>query len=358
VVKVRLEDITHVYVTGRKIQTVAVKDINLIFPHASFCALLGPSGCGKTTLMRIIAGLNIQTRGHVYFDQQEITPLTPRERNAAMIFQFPVLYEMNVYENIAFPLRSVKVPGTEVRRKVEEVAELVGITNILNVHPSTLDMGSKQKVVLARALVREPNVFLFDEPLTNLDPLGRLEMRSKIKELQRNIKTTMIYVTHDQAEALTLADKIAVMDVGVVIQYTEPTELYEHPKNEFVGFFLGNPGMNFIPGTLEENAIDFGEFEYDVSDVVEKLKEYGTEFRIGIRAEYVEVSKKAAKGLFKGKCIVSEYLGTSTLLDIKVADKEVKAKLRATDVKEGDEVYVNFPRERVHIFNKAGELIV
>ncbi|MGQ9543506.1 MAG: ABC transporter ATP-binding protein [Candidatus Bathyarchaeia archaeon] len=357
-VKVSLENITHIYVTGRKVQTVAVKDISLTFPHASFCALLGPSGCGKTTLMRIIAGLNIQTSGHVYFDEQEITPLTPRERNAAMIFQFPVLYEMNVYENIAFPLRSVKVPESEVKKKVKEVAELVGITPILKIHPSTLDMGSKQKVVLARALVREPNVFLFDEPLTNLDPLGRLEMRSKIKELQRNIKTTMIYVTHDQAEALTLADRIAVMDVGVVIQYAEPTELYEYPKNEFVGFFLGNPGMNFISGTLEENAINFGEFKYDVSDIAEKLKEYGSEFKIGIRAEYVEVSKKEVKGLFKGKCIFSEYLGTSTLLDIKVGDKELKAKLRATDVKEGDDVYVNFSKEKVRIFNKAGELIV
>jgi ABC-type sugar transport system ATPase subunit len=357
-VEVRLENITHIYVTGRKTQTLAVKDINLTFPHASFCALLGPSGCGKTTLMRIIAGLNIQTSGHVYFDQQEVTPLTPRERNVAMVFQFPVLYEMNVYENIAFPLRSVKVPESEVKRKVKEVAELVGVTHILNVHPSTLDMGSKQKVVLARALVREPNVFLFDEPLTNLDPLGRLEMRSKIKELQRNIKTTMIYVTHDQAEALTLADKIAVMDFGVVVQYDEPTKLYEHPKNEFVGFFLGNPGMNFIQGTLEDNAINFGEFKYDVSDVVEKLKEYGTEFKIGIRAEYIKVSKKPFKGAFKAKCIVSEHLGTSTLLDLKAGDKEFKAKLRITDVKEGDEVYVQFPKEKVHIFNKAGELII
>jgi ABC-type sugar transport system ATPase subunit len=183
-------------------------------------------------------------------------------------------------------------------------------------------------------------------------------MRSKIKELQKNIKTTMIYVTHDQAEALTLADKIAVMDFGVVIQYAEPTELYEHPKNEFVGFFLGNPGMNFIQGTLEENAIDFGEFKYDVSNVAEKLKEYGREFKIGIRAEYVEVSKNPAKGFYKGKCIVSEYLGTSTLLDIKIGDKELKAKLRVTDIKEGDEVYVKFPKEKVHIFNKAGELIL
>jgi ABC-type sugar transport system ATPase subunit len=357
-VEVRLENITHIYVTGKKIQTLAVKDINLTFPHASFCALLGPSGCGKTTLMRIIAGLNIQTKGHVYFDQQEITPLTPRERNVAMIFQFPVVYEMNVYENVAFPLRSVKVPESEVKRRVKAVADLVGITEVLNVHPSTLNMGDKQKVVLARALIREPNVFLFDEPLTNLDPLGRLEMRSKIKELQKNIKTTMIYVTHDQAEALTLADKIAVMDFGVVIQYAEPTELYEHPKNEFVGFFLGNPGMNFIQGTLEENAIDFGEFKYDVSNVAEKLKEYGREFKIGIRAEYVEVSKNPAKGFYKGKCIVSEYLGTSTLLDIKIGDKELKAKLRVTDIKEGDEVYVKFPKEKVHIFNKAGELIL
>ncbi|MBS7618382.1 ABC transporter ATP-binding protein, partial [Candidatus Bathyarchaeota archaeon] len=317
-----------------------------------------PSGCGKTTLMRIIAGLNVQTEGHVYFDNHEVTPLTPRERNVAMIFQFPVLYEMNVYENIAFPLRSVKVPENEVRKRVKDVAELVGITNILNIHPLTLDMGNRQKVVLARALVREPNVFLFDEPLTNLDPLGRLEMRSKIKELQKNIKTTMIYVTHDQAEALTLADKIAVMDFGVVMQYAEPTELYEHPKNEFVGFFIGNPGMNFISGTLKGNSLNFGDFEYDISDVAEKLREYGEEFKLGIRAEYVGVSRKPDKDSFKGKCVVSEYLGALTLLDIKIGDKEIKAKLRSTNIKEGDEVYVNFPREKVHIFNKYGELVL
>lgn len=306
--------------------------------------------------MRIIAGLNIQTQGRVYFDGQEVTKLTPRERKVAMVFQFPVLYDMNVYDNIAFPLRSVKVPVAEVRKKVAEVSEILGISNILMMRPSSLDMGTRQKVVLARSLVREPNVFLFDEPLTNLDPLGRLEMRSNIKQLQKNIKTTMIYVTHDQSEALTLAEKIAVMDIGVVVQYDEPTKLYQYPKSEFVGFFLGNPGMNFIPGTFRENVIDCGDFQYDMSELAGKLED-GAEFKVGIRPEHVKVSKKIVKGWIKGKCTISENIGTSTLLNIKIGETECKVKLISTDIKEGEDVYVNFPKEMVRLFNKAGQLV-
>lgn len=360
-VTIRLEDITHIYVTGLRKRTLAVKDVNIVFPHATFCALLGPSGCGKTTLLRIIAGLIRQTKGNVYFDDNEVTPLTPRERNVAMVFQFPVLYKMNVFENIAFPLRCAKLPEDEVRRRVREAAELVGISDALNADPYTLDMSGRQKVVLARALVREPTVFLFDEPLTNLDPMGRLELRGKIKELQRVIKTTMIYVTHDQAEALTLADRIAVMDFGVIVQYDEPSVLYEHPKNEFVGYFIGNPGMNFIQGTLEGNFIDFGDFKYDVSDIANRLKEFGTEFKLGIRPEYVKISREPVEGWFKGRCVVLEPLGTSTVLHIAIGGKEIKAKVFTMDIKgikEGDEIYIHFPKDKVHIYSKAGELLI
>jgi ABC-type sugar transport system ATPase subunit len=356
-VTVVVDNVSHTYT--KPVVTVALVDINLEFKHGGLYALLGPSGCGKTTLMKIIAGLLKPTKGRVLFDDKDVTDWPPRKRNVAMVFQFPVVYEMNVYDNIAFPLRNYGYSESEIRKRVYEVAELMGLKDVLKLSASKLDPAGRQKVAVARALVREPSVFLFDEPLSNLDPLSRMELRVKIKELQRRVKTTMIYVTHDQAEALTLADYIAVMNEGRVMQFDTPQNLYEYPRNTFVGFFIGNPGMNFVNCELVEQGLKCSDILYPLSSrEVEFLRKYGGEFVLGIRPEYIRVEVK--QGLAKAKCSIREDLGTAVLLHLETAGGVVvKAKLPpVTAVKEGDEVFIDFPREKVRIFTKSGELVL
>jgi ABC-type sugar transport system ATPase subunit len=355
-----LEDITHIYNLGTPRETLAIRDLDIEFPDGSFVALLGPSGCGKTTLLRIISGLTRQTRGYVYFDGKEVTPLTPRERNVAMIFQFPVLYKMNVFENIAFPLRCIKVPDEEVKKKVTEIAELVEISHLLYTDPRRLDFATKQKIILCRALVREPTVFILDEPLTNLEPMSRFELRLKIKELQSRMKTNMIYVTHDQTEALALAHKIAVMKEGEIVQYDKPEVLLDRPKNTFVGFFLGSPGMHFLNCKLKGTTIDFRDFTCNIKgllseDVLEKFD--NKELIFGIRPEYVLVSKKERPGYIKARRGNITNIGIAFLVDIYIGDKRLKAKVKEGDLPE--EVYVGFQKEKICLFEKEkGELIM
>ena len=356
-VTVTVDNVTHIYT--KPVKTIALVDVNLEFKHGGFYALLGPSGCGKTTLMKIIAGLLKPTKGRILFDGNDVTDWPPRKRNVAMVFQFPVAYEMSVYDNIAFPLRNYGYNEDEVRKRVYEVAELMGIKDILRMPASKLDPATRQKVAVARALVREPSVFLFDEPLSNLDPLSRMELRVKIKEIQRRVKTTMIYVTHDQAEAMTLADYIAVMNEGRVIQFDTPQNLYEYPKTTFVGFFIGNPGMNFINCELQEKELRCGDIVYPLAPKeVEVLRSHGSEFILGIRPEYIRIASE--KGLVKTRCVVREDLGTAVLLHLETRGGiTLKAKLPPeTSVKEGDEVYIEFPREKVRIFKKTGELVL
>jgi len=356
-VNVLVDNVSHTYT--KPVVTVALVDVNLEFKHGGFYALLGPSGCGKTTLMKIISGLLRPTKGRILFDNVDVTDWPPRKRNVAMVFQFPVVYEMSVYDNIAFPLRNYGYSESEIRKRVYEVAELLGIKDILRVHAPKLDPATRQKVAVARALVREPSVFLFDEPLSNLDPLSRMELRVKIKELQRTMKTTMIYVTHDQAEALTLADYIAVMNEGRVVQFDTPENLYEYPKNTFVGFFIGNPGMNFINCELVKSGLRCADIHHPLTPrEVEALRVHGDEFILGIRPEYVRISRES--GLVRAKCVVREDLGVAVLLHLETPGGVlVKAKLQpGIDVKEADEVFLDFPREKVRIFSKRGDLIL
>lgn len=356
VVTVTIDNVSHTYT--KPVVTVALVDVNIEFKHGGFYALLGPSGCGKTTLMKIIAGLLKPTKGHIYFDGTDVTEWSPRKRNVAMVFQFPVVYEMNVYDNIAFPLRNYGYSEAEIRKRVLEIAELVGIKNILNMSASKLDPATKQKIAVARALVRDPTVFLFDEPLSNLDPISRMELRTKVKELQKAVKTTMIYVTHDQAEALTLADYIAVMKEGRVVQFDTPVNLYEYPKDTFVGYFIGNPGMNFISCTIEEDGLACPGFKYYLEQqVLAELSKWGKKAVIGVRPEYIEVNRK--QGLTKGKCIVREDLGVNVLLHIELPGGTIiKSKLSRSDVQEGEEVFIDFIKEKVRVFNEKGNLVI
>lgn len=355
-VDVHLNHITKIFKRG-KVQ--ALKDLDMVIPDGKITCLLGPSGCGKTTTMRIIAGLERPTEGSVHFGDKDVTDLSPQERNVAMVFQTPVVYRgMSVYKNIAFPLTVRKMPQSEVDKKVKEVAETLGLTPILNEMADKLDAGGKQKTALARAIVRTPNVSLMDEPLTALDPDNRVALRAMIKELTR-LGQTMVYVTHDQAEALTLADKIGVMQLGELVQYGSPEELYDKPSNTFVGWFIGDPGMNFIDCTFKETEkgafLDSGSFTYDVSPLTKLVKEgsSGSELILGIRPEYVSVSSKKNEQFIASKCVVKEPLGNRVMLDLQVGEQMIRAKTPSLiDIDEGDEAFIFIPLDKVRIFNK------
>ncbi|MCD6156387.1 MAG: ABC transporter ATP-binding protein, partial [Candidatus Atribacteria bacterium] len=237
----------------------AVKGISFQVEEGEFTVLLGPSGCGKTTTLRCIAGLEQPDSGRIYFDQDEVTDLSPAARNIAFVFQLYALYpHLNVYDNVAFPLRAERRPAAEIKQRVEEVLKLLQIEDIKYLKPRQLTGGQKQRVALARAIVRRPRVFLLDEPLSNIDAKLRETTRAELKKLQKSVKATTIYVTHDQVEAMTMADKIIVMNFGDIQQIGSPEEVYHYPTNMFVARFLGSPGMNFVPGELSEEKGKLG----------------------------------------------------------------------------------------------------
>jgi len=349
-----LKDVSHEYVTGVK----AVDNLNLKVRHGEFFGLLGPSGCGKTTTLKIISGLLIPTEGRVYFDEQDVTQLTPQERDVAMIFQFPVVYDTTVYKNLAFPLENMKKPKEEIHRRVMEAAELLELKDVLNVNARKLDMGTRQRVALGRALVRDPRLFLLDEPLSAVDPGTRWRLRAKLKELQKIINQTMIYVTHDQTEALTLCEKIAVMNQGRIIQCDKPEDLLHNPKNMFVAYFIGSPGMNFLKGSLKNSELDFGEFKYDVSEFKDVLAKY-TEVTMGIRPENVVVSVEKVPEGVKMVCESVVIVGSTRLLTLRTGAIEIKAKIPVTqEVEVGDNVWISFPRDKIVFFDRSGERII
>jgi len=356
-VTVRLENITHIYPGNVE----AVKDVSITF-LPTFNGLLGPSGCGKTTLMKIIAGLISPTKGRVYFNDTDVTDLSPQARNIAMVFQFPVVYDMSVYDNIAFPLRVRKVSEHEIRKKVQDVANFLNLKDVLEKNALKLDSNSKQRVAIARALVRDPNLFILDEPFSNVDPENRLVLRAKLKEIQKELKSPMIFVTHDQAEALTLSEMIAVMKEGRIIQYDTPEKIYSDPKDVFVAYFVGIPGMNILDCHLKDGKLKVGEILLDISSVknLSELKNYGSEFILGIRAEHIDVRKTPmSREYIPMKCILVEDLGTLQLLYLQGKGINLKAKVsHDLDINEGDTVYVKLAGEYLKVFKKTGERIL
>ena len=252
--RIRLDRIRHAYTPElAKAGTYALREIDHTFEDGGAYALLGPSGCGKTTLLNIISGLVMPSEGQVRFDDRDVTLLSPEARNIAQVFQFPVVYDtMTVRENLAFPLKNRKVPAAEIRSRVDEMLGRIGLADRADRKAKKLTADEKQKISLGRGLVRsDVNAILFDEPLTVIDPHMKWQLRSQLKQLHREFRMTMIYVTHDQTEALTFADKVVVMYDGDVVQIGTPEELFERPKHTFVGYFIGSPGMNVLPCTLE-----------------------------------------------------------------------------------------------------------
>ncbi len=271
----------------------AVDDVSFTFPNGRVTCLLGPSGCGKTTLMRIIAGLETQTAGAVYFGDQNVSRLSPSKRNIGMVFQYPVVYRgISVYRNIELPLQSMKLAKPERTRRVEEAIQLMGLTASANLDVSKLDNGTRQKVSVAREVARQPQFILFDEPITNVDAASKLQLKRSLKELTRSLSQTIIYVTHDQTEAMTLADQIALMEEGKIVQCAPPRELYNHPADRFGGWFLGNPGMVFFAAALSgagaDRILESPLFPTPVA--VQGAGPSHTDVTIGIRPEHIRVS--------------------------------------------------------------------
>jgi multiple sugar transport system ATP-binding protein len=359
-VKVFLDHLTKIFPPA----TIAVNDMSLEIPDKKVSCLLGPSGCGKTTTMRIVAGLETPTSGRVYFDGQDMTGVPTRDRDVAMVYQFAVVYPaLTVYENIAFPLRARKLVESEIREKVKAVSELLGLRDILNMQCSKLGLDAKQRVQMARAIVRTPKVYLFDEPLSNLDPTSRVKLRADIAKLQRELQQTVIYVTHDQAEALTMGDFIGVMNYGKLLQFDTSENIYNNPKNSFVAWFIGDPGMNLLDCTFSETKgksfLETSAFRYDVTDIANTIKDKKSsdELLLGIRPEHIAISaRKEGDEWIEASCIAGERIGNRTLLHLQIGDVSIKAKSPLGF--KAKKVWINLPIKNVKVYDKkTGELL-
>ena len=340
---------------------VAVDDVSIKIEDKSFVALLGPSGCGKTTTLRLIAGLETLTRGNIRIGDKLVNDLSPRDRNIAMVFQSYALYpHMTVFDNMAFPLKIRKVPKDDARKRVMDAADLLGIGDLLDRKPKELSGGQRQRVALGRAIVRNPEVFLLDEPLSNLDAKLRVYMRAELKRLQRRLGVTTIYVTHDQVEALTMSDKIAVMNDGKLQQVDGPDGLYSTPANTWVAGFIGSPPMNMFDCTLVTEGrhafLDTSEFKLEIDPgLVAAIKEKcsSNEFILGTRPEDLTVVR--GKGEILAEIYVVEPVGESTIVDLKIGRYLFKARAPAGfkgDI--GEKVAVEVKRDNIHIFEKKG----
>jgi glycerol transport system ATP-binding protein len=291
--KITLKDLSHSYLKNPKKESdFVITNVNIDWKDGGAYALLGPSGCGKTTLLNIISGLLTPTKGQILFNDKDVTQLNPVQRDIAQIFQFPVIYDtMTVYDNLAFPLKNRGLSPEETDKRVKEIAEMLELTSTLNNRASGLTADGKQKISLGRGLVRsDVNVIMFDEPLTVIDPHLKWILRSKLKELHQKINRTMIYVTHDQTEALTFADQVVVMSEGQIVQIGTPIELFEKPKHTFVGHFIGSPGMNVLPCKIINGEINFSGHRVSSNSSIKKSNFKKTQ--VGIRPEFINFTKE------------------------------------------------------------------
>ncbi|RXJ69972.1 ABC transporter ATP-binding protein [Veronia nyctiphanis] len=335
---------------------VGVKDFDLTIPDKEFLVLLGPSGCGKTTTMRMIAGLEEATDGEILIGGKVVNDLEPKDRDVAMVFQSYALYpNMNVYENIRFPLKVRNIAPDTHDEKVRRAAEMVELTQFLHRKPADLSGGQRQRVALARAIVREPNVFLMDEPLSNLDAKLRVSTRAQIKNLSHELQVTTIYVTHDQIEAMTLADRVVVMNAGVVQQVGTPTEIYNYPANTFVASFIGSPAMNLVRGNVYK-----GTFTAENISISGLNSDVEGEVILGFRAEDAIVAANQAATNGVGADVFSiELLGEATMITVKVGDALIAVKADkeySTDI--GKPFFAEIPAAICHLFDaKSGDRI-
>jgi ABC-type sugar transport system ATPase subunit len=334
---------------------LAVQIPSLAIESGEFFAFVGPSGCGKTTTLNLIAGLEPPTGGSISLGERLLNDLPPHKRDVAFVFQSYALYpHRSVFQNLAFPLQMARVNRAQIDRRVREVAALLGITPLLDHRPAQLSGGERQRVALGRAMVRQPQLFLFDEPLSNLDAPLRAQMRREIKRLHQQLGTTFIYVTHDQEEALSLSDRIAVMQGGRIQQCGSPREIYDHPANRFVAGFFGNPPMNFLSAAI---AAEQGKFYAQLGERRLALPEFRDSFRtgpvvLGIRPEHVLLSRKSAEESWPARISLVELRGSQTYLEIDLDGAKLSA-IGGADQNDqvGQMVWIRLPPGRIHLFD-------
>jgi multiple sugar transport system ATP-binding protein len=346
----------------------AVSDVNLEINNAEFIVLVGPSGCGKSTTLRMIAGLEEISKGTISIGDRVVNDVAPKDRDIAMVFQNYALYpHMTVYDNMAFGLKLRKYKKDEIDQRVREAAEILSISDLLDRRPKALSGGQRQRVAVGRAIVRKPEVFLFDEPLSNLDAKMRVQMRVEISKLHNQLQTTMIYVTHDQAEAMTMGDRIVVMKDGVVQQVADPIELYDNPANKFVAGFIGTPPMNFLEGTISNNgslSFNEGSCEIALPDAwKDKLAGHnGKKATFGIRPE--DVGSLQAENIegapkIKAKVEVTEPMGSETYVYLNTGPNSFISRVDAHKrIHVGDELELPLVIEKAHVFDADSEEVV
>lgn len=367
----RLENVEKIYRKGVGFtQVEAVNGVDLNVKDGEFIVILGPSGAGKTVLLRLIAGLEGTDKGDIYIGGELINDLPPGDRNVAMVFQDYALYpHMNAFENIAFGLRNLKIPEEIIRKKIDEVAEFLKIKHLLGRMPKTLSGGEKQRVALGRAIVKSPRVFLMDEPLANLDAKLRREMQMELRKIHQKLKVTTLYVTHDQAEAMTLGERIAVMHQGKIFQVDAPNSLYQHPKNKFIASFVGEPSTNFFEASLIEKEgvllADTGDFVLPLPDGVAEMilkNSSGPDISLGFRPEDISVSPKQdsrKENIFSAKVEGFHAIGSFNLVHLNFGQNLATVLSLGINVKLGDFVFASFNVDKMHVFDtRNGETIV
>jgi multiple sugar transport system ATP-binding protein len=333
---------------------VAVDDVSLTIEDGELVVLVGPSGSGKSTTLRCIAGLENPTSGDILIDGRRVTDVQPQNRDIAMVFQSFALYpHRTVRKNISFPLEARDAPDDEIKRRVEEAAEMLGITELLDRKPANLSGGQQQRVALGRALVRDPQAFLMDEPLANLDAKLRKEMRTEVVRLQQNLGVTMIHVTHNQEEAMTMGDRVAVMNKGKIQQLAPPKEVYRRPANRFVAEFIGSPSMNLMTGTLST-----GQFEVDVGDVSIRVPDTLTTaatagpVTLGIRPESVQIVDSPDKYTFEATVDVVELMGNVQIIHFDLDGREFLAEVGPdNELSVGDQLFLRLPPAKIDLFD-------
>lgn len=356
--EIRLEGITKKF--GR---ITAVDHFNFTFSAGKFCSLVGPSGCGKTTTLRMIAGLERQTSGKIFFGEKDVTNVSPRNREVSMVFQSYALYpHMNIRQNLSYGLKKRKIPKQEIKHRIESIAEMLGIKNFLDRKPKQLSGGQQQRVALGRAIVRDSNAFLLDEPLSNLDAKLRARMRAEIATLQRRLGHTMIYVTHDQIEAMSMSDEIVLMDGGKIMQNGPPLELFENPQNMFVAGFIGTPAINFIPVDIQkENNVLFARlkrWKIDLpksfaSSITKKNKE---SLILGIRPEHIIIDPKSNEEKSIGAIRVVEPVGSEMIVHIDIEGHDLVVKCPTNpSLRPTESVGISVISDKIHLFDPKTE---
>lgn len=329
----------------------AVSDLKIVFEHGQLSCLLGPSGCGKTTLMRIVAGLESPTLGRVFFGDKDVTAWPARKREVGMVFQYPVMYPtLSVRENISIPLKHKQfLSSSNIEQRVDEVLEILDLKDQARAFIEELSAGDRQKVAVGRAVIRRSEVLLFDEPTTNVEVQAKLQLIRAFKEVSRQFKQTTVYVTHDQTEAMTLADRIALMKDGHIVQYDSPQEIYQNPSTEFGGWFIGNPGMNFIPAKIQSGFLQ----ATILGDSVRVEGDFGNKrVMIGVRPESIQISEHNSPDVVVAK-LVDQSIGIAgyRLIRARIGDQEVKLKSKKpVGVEIGGTIGLRFLREKLLLF--------